>query len=179
MNDIMKSWIYGLYHLVFSIVMWMPFECIRWTLLKIALKHFGRGAFVMRNVEFMSPHRISIGENSVINKGTLLDGRGGIFISDNVDIARDVIIWSCTHDISDESHSTFCKPVNIENHVWIGARATIMPGITIGQGAVIGTGAVVTKNVPPYSIVAGCPAKVIGTRNNRLKYNLNFHPWFT
>ena len=57
-----------------------------------------------------------------------------------------------------------CAPIIIEYDVWIGVIVTILPGVTVGEGAVIGAGAVVTKNVKPFSIVAGVPAKIIGTR---------------
>lgn len=175
----MKSFLSGAYYLVFQIVMWLPAESVRKLWLRLNLKRFGKGAYVMRKVEFISPQRISVGRHSVINKLSLIDGRGGVTIGDNVDIAREVIVWSCTHDPNDPEHSTFCKPVTIEDHVWIGARATVMPGVHIGRGAVIGTGSVVTKDVPAGSIVAGIPARKIGVRSNDLNYTLNFHPWFT
>lgn len=66
----------------------------------------------------------------------------------------------------------------MSDYVWIGARATIMPGVTIGRGAVIATGAVVTKDVPEMAIVAGIPARVIGQRRSALKYTLNYSPFF-
>jgi len=69
-------------------------------------------------------------------------------------------------------------PVTIEDYVWIGHRAIIMPGVTIGRGAVVAAGAVVTKSVPPMSIVAGVPAKIIGQRHSALKYTKYHRPWF-
>lgn len=84
-----------------------------------------------------------------------------IKIGNDVAIARDVIIRDTdAHDILDKEHRRN-KPVKIGNHVWIGTRAIIMKGVTIGDGAIIGAGAIVTKNVPANSIVAGVPAKVI------------------
>lgn len=174
-----RDLIAGAYYLLFSTIMWLPFECVRRVWLIITLKHTGKKIFVMKNVEFMSPQRISIGDNSVVNKGTLLDGRGTLTIGKNVDIAREVIIWTCTHDVNHPKHSTHCSPVTVEDHVWIGCRAIIMPGVKIGRGAVIGAGSVVTKDVPPKTIVAGVPAKIIRERENELTYKLDFHPWFT
>lgn len=84
-----------------------------------------------------------------------------ISIGDNVAIARDVIIRDTdAHSIIDGKHKKN-KPVKIGNHVWIGTRAIIMKGVTIGDGAIIAAGAVVTRNVPANSIVAGVPARVI------------------
>lgn len=84
-----------------------------------------------------------------------------ISIGNDVAIARDVIIRDTdAHDILDSKHKK-TKPVKIGNHVWIGTRAIIMKGVTIGDGAIIGAGAIVTKNIPAKSIVAGVPARVI------------------
>lgn len=82
-------------------------------------------------------------------------------IGEDVAIARDVIIRDTdSHEIIAENHKV-TAPVIIGNHVWIGTRAIIMKGVTVGDGAVIAAGAVVTKDVPPKTIVAGVPAKVI------------------
>lgn len=79
----------------------------------------------------------------------------------NVAIARDVIIRDTDgHEILDEKHR-MVQEIKIGNNVWIGARAMIMKGVTIGDGAIIAAGAIVTKDVPPKTIVAGVPAKVI------------------
>jgi len=68
--------------------------------------------------------------------------------------------------------------VVVGDYVWIGARATILPGVTIGRGAVVAAGALVSRDVPPYAVVGGVPAKVIGERARDLRYTLNFRPWF-
>ena len=70
------------------------------------------------------------------------------------------------------------KPITIEDYAWVGSRATVLPGVTIGRGAVVAAGAVVTKDVPAYAVVGGVPAKVIGERAKDLRYNLSFQPWF-
>lgn len=67
----------------------------------------------------------------------------------------------------------------IEDYVWIASRATILPGVILGKGAVVASGAIVTKDVPPLAIVAGCPAKIIGYRKGDvLQYRHNCRPWF-
>lgn len=175
----LKQAIAGLHYLVFRSIMFIPFETIRNIWLRPNLKKLGKGSFVCRQVEFFKPRWVSIGKDCVINKGAFLDGRGTLTIGDHVDIARDVLIWTSSHDINDPNHATFERPVVIENHAWIGSRAIIMPGVTIGRGAVVGAGSVVTKDVPPLAVVAGVPAKQIGTRKNDLNYRLDFHPWFT
>jgi len=121
---------------------------------------------------------IEIGDNSVINRFTYLDGRFPLKIGNNVNISHYTIIQTLTHD---PDASDFCGvPGNvvIEDHVWIGTRAMIMPGVTIGEGAVIGAGSVVTKDIPPYSIAVGVPAKVIKKRNTELDYKTKYFPFF-
>ena len=114
-----------------------------------------------------------------INSEVLLDGRGGkIIIGNNVDIAREVNIWTLEHDPNDDYHKTKGGDVIIEDYVWIASRATILPNVKIGRGAVIASGSIVTKDVPPMNIVAGIPAKIIGKRKSSLKYNLKYKPMF-
>ena len=115
----------------------------------------------------------------MVNHNVLLDGRGGLLtLANNVDVAQEVVIWTLGHDVHDDFHRDIVAPVTIENYVWIGHRAIIMPGVTLGRGAVVAAGAVVTKSVPAMSIVAGVPAKVIGQRQSALSY-IKFHrPWF-
>jgi maltose O-acetyltransferase len=178
MNTI-KEFFYGLRIFVTSFVMWIPIHLLRMLYLRLFIKHIGRNSTILRNVEVRKPHNISIGDNTVINNKVLLDGRGGrLKIGNNVDIAQEVNIWTLEHDVNDDFHKTIGGDVLIHDYVWISTRATILPGVIINRGAVVASGAVVTKDVPAMSIVGGVPAKVIGMRDNNLKYELNFHPWF-
>lgn len=122
--------------------------------------------------------RIAIGSNVFIGGGTLIDCIESISIDDDVLISYGCnIVDSDNHsvsysirkkDLADWRHggghdwaTTNTKPVHIAKGVWIGARAMILKGVCIGEGAVVGAGSVVTKDVPPYTIVAGNPAKII------------------
>ncbi len=105
---------------------------------------------------------ITVGKNVFINSGCCFQDQGGIEIGDDVLIGQQVVIATLNHDLDPEKRKNmFPAPVKIGKNVWIGAHATILPGITVGEGAVVGAGAVVTKDVPPYAIVAGVPAKII------------------
>lgn len=86
--------------------------------------------------------------------------RGGIMIEDDVQIAANVQHLSNNHDPYDRQILT-CKPIRICRGVWIGAGATVLPGVTIGKHAIVGAASVVTKDVPDYAVVAGNPARVI------------------
>ena len=85
---------------------------------------------------------------------------GGITIEDNVQIGPEVTMVTTNHDFNDR-YTLICKGIHIKKNVWIGARAVILPGVTIGENAVIAGGAVVTKDVEPNTVVGGNPAKVI------------------
>lgn len=150
----------------------IPCYLIRHAWLHLFLKSMGKGNAIKRHVEIIIPRRVEIGDNNTINHNVLLDGRGGLTIGSNVDIAQDVIIWTEQHDYNSDDYRGEMKPVIIEDYVWIASRATILPGVTIHKGAVVACGAIVTKDVPPMTVVAGVPAKIIGNRNSNLLYTL-------
>jgi len=118
---------------------------------------------------FYSPRQVRrdglrIGAFTRINRGCCLDARGSITLGDNVSISRDTMILTAYHQPDDPGFAVASRPVVIEDHVWIGARAMIMPGVRVGRGSVVAAGAVVTRDVAPLTIVAGMPARPIGTR---------------
>jgi maltose O-acetyltransferase len=136
---------------------------------KYKFKHFGKKSTIIFPSVFFGYNNISIGEYTDIGAFANIWGNGGLFIGDRVLIASHVVITTLTHDYSFHQIKfapSISKPIRIENDVWIGTHAVIMPGITIGEGAVVGAGAVVTKDVPPYAIVVGVPAKIVKYRNN-------------
>lgn len=105
---------------------------------------------------------IHVGKNVFINSGCRFQDQGGITIGDGVLIGHNVVLATLNHDMNPRKRSTLHPaPITIGNDVWIGANATVLPGVTIGDGAVIAAGAVVTKDVPSNVIVGGVPAKII------------------
>ena len=121
---------------------------------------------------------IKIGINSVINRNCYLDGRGGLTIGNNVSVSPEVHFITATHDAQNKNFAYTINSVVVEDFVWVGTRATILPGVTLGKGCVIATGAVVSKNVDPYTIVGGVPAKKIGDRISDLDYHCKWMPPF-
>ena len=105
---------------------------------------------------------IKIGKRVFINAGCQFQDQGGIEIGDDVLIGPQTIIATLNHDPNPEKRGGMIpKPVRICDKVWLGARVTICPGVTIGESAIVGAGAVVTKDVPPRTVVAGVPARIL------------------
>jgi acetyltransferase-like isoleucine patch superfamily enzyme len=103
-----------------------------------------------------------IGDNTFINTGVIVSVRSKVHIGKNCQIANQVIIMDNDfHGVEDRDRPEKPHRVIIEDDVWLATRCTILKGITIGKGAVVAAGAVVTKDVAPYTLVGGVPAKVI------------------
>jgi acetyltransferase-like isoleucine patch superfamily enzyme len=120
-------------------------------------------------------HTLRIGDHSRVSRGCTLDARGAIQIGANVSIAPESVILTTQHLYDSPEFAIESRPVVIEDYVWIGYRAMLLPGVTIGRGAVIAAAAVVTKDVAPGTIVAGNPARVIGHRSLKPAYTLWEH----
>jgi maltose O-acetyltransferase len=139
----------------------------------------GVGVLLGLRLWFYSPgqvrrSRTRIGRGTRINRDCALDTRGGLSIGDHVSISPEVVVLTADHDRDDPAFPLRHRPVVIEDHVWIGMRAMVLPGVRIGRGAVVAAGAVVTRDVEPLSIVAGIPARVVGHRGpEALAYSLD------
>ena len=107
-------------------------------------------------------HNIRIGKNVWIQQGCTFMDRGGITIGDNVFIAPKVNLVTLNHSLDPALRSaTVAKPIVIEDGVWIGINSTVLQGVTIGKNSVVGANSVVTRDVPPNTVVAGNPAKFV------------------
>lgn len=145
---------------------------IRGRLCKYIFPKCGDNIDVEPMAYFFSGGALHIGSNSGIGRGAYLSnisGGGEILIGDNVMMAPEVVILTSMHNFSDVSvpmnrQGHYLSRVVIEDDVWIGYRAMVLPGTTIGKGSIIAAGAVVTKDVPPYSIVGGVPARLLKKR---------------
>lgn len=159
----MNTFLRELFELTNSIIMSIPIHILRLGWMKLLMSHLGKNACFLRHIRLHTPWRINIGDNVVVNLGVMLDGRKGLKIGKNVDIGEYVCIWTLQHSINDGTHSLVGAPVIIEDNVWIAPHSIILPGTVIGEGGVVSTGSVVTKDVPPHTLVGGVPAKVIKT----------------
>lgn len=133
---------------------------------------------IHRGCKFFHIGNISIGKNTVINFGCYLDNRRGITIGDNVGIAHNTKIYTLGHDLDDPQFKTKGAPVTINDNVFVFSNVLVMPGVTIGEGAVVLAGSVVTKDVEPWTIVGGNPARKIRERSREIDYKQIYRYWF-
>jgi len=159
--------------MLLHITTYMPLHSVRNLIWQLAGVKMGSHSTLHTGVRVFDPRGIKIGDGSIIGYATFIDGRDKVVIGDNTDIASEVMIYSQEHDLSAEDFAARSGQVTIGNYVFIGPRAIILPGVTIGDGAVVAAGAVVTKDVAPFAIVGGVPAKLIGERQlKNPKYKL-------
>ena len=122
--------------------------------------NLGENSSIMAPIAGAAFDHIKIGDNVFINSNSLLMARGGITIEDEVMLAANVQLLSNNHDEYDRQ-VLICKPILIKKGAWIGAGASILPGVTVGKYAIVGANSVVSKDIPDYAVAVGSPAKVI------------------
>lgn len=138
---------------------------VRFLAWKAVLRNIGEDTNIYPHVVIHNPHKVSFGAHCSVAEFVHIWGAGGVTIGDDVLIAAGTVITSQTHDPAGERYrDRDCyQPVVIESNVWIGSGAIVLPGVTVESGAIIAAGAVVSRDVPARTIVAGTPARPVGT----------------
>lgn len=136
----------------------------------------GKNTFPCRRVEVLLPKGLRLANGVAVGWFSELDARGGITVSHDTNISSHVKMITGSHDVDDPNFTADFRPIHVGHHCWIGTGAVILQGVTIGDGAVVAAGAVVTKDIPPYEIWGGVPAKFIRKRTSKLTYTIGAPP---
>ncbi|MDR1157993.1 MAG: acyltransferase [Oscillospiraceae bacterium] len=156
----------------------IPAYWLRRLLYCVAGMKIGRGSRLAMKVIVFLPWKIRIGANTMVNEYTILDGRGGLEIGDNVSISMFAIIYSASHKAHSDTFESFKEKVNIDDNVWIGARAIVLPGSRLSKGSVLAAGSSFTGETEENGIYAGVPATFRKMRAISDSYRLGRHLYF-
>lgn len=166
-------------YMVNDILPHIPFWALRRPLLRVARLRIGHKSFIMKRCYIMNANRVVIGNYTHLNRGCMLDARGGIEIGSNVSLSYDCRLITGSHSVRSPHFSASYLPIRIGDYAWLGVGATVLQGVTVGEGAVVCAGAVVTRDVEPYAIVGGVPARKIGERPRGVDYHCVWDAPFT
>ncbi|KYH43056.1 DapH/DapD/GlmU-related protein [Branchiibius sp. NY16-3462-2] len=153
---------------------YVPSHRVRAGCYRLAGMQLPKTSSIHWRAEFYAPDLITIGQHCTIGDTAFLDGRSGLVIGDNVNLGSHVTIYTRQHDVDSPDFAEVGGPVHIGDYAWIASHAIVLPGVTIGEGAVVAAGSVVTKDVAPYTLVGGNPARYIRDRNRDLRYQLGY-----
>jgi len=159
-----ESYLLDLCLMLLNLTTYIPLHSLRNWIWRLSGLTLGPHSTFHTGVRVYDPRHIVVGEGTIVGYGSFIDGRDKVEIGDHTDIASEVMIYSQEHDLTAPDFHAVEAPVSIGDYVFIGPRAIILPGVTIGNGAVVAAGAVVTKDVAPFDIVGGVPAKMIAQR---------------
>lgn len=144
----------------------------------VYLMSLDKDVVIYGGLEVRQPTNCKIGKGTIVGSNCILDARAGIRIGKNVNISSNASFWTLQHDYRDPYFRCLQEhfgPITVGDRAWIGPNTIILHNVNIGEGAVVAAGAVVTKDVPPYTLVGGIPAKVIGSRPTELSYEFEGH----
>jgi acetyltransferase-like isoleucine patch superfamily enzyme len=163
---------------VFNLVLRLaPGHGLRILILNLAGARIDRGSAVHSGCYFTRPGRLVVGPDCTVNFGCYLDTRGGIRIGRNVMVGHRTRIYTAGHAIDDPTFAGYQAAVTLEDHAVIFPNVQLMPGVTIGEGAVVLTGSVVAKDVAPYCVVGGNPARQVKQRSREIAYTHRYKVW--
>ena len=151
---------------------WTParfslFIAWRRLILRVFGAKIGKGCWIWPHIRVRAPWNLEMGAYSTLSNGVNCYTVDRIVIGHDATISEDVFLCTASHDISSPIMELTYRPIYVEDNVWVASRAIVLPGVTLGEGSVVGAGAVVTKDVVPWTVVGGNPAREIGKREIR------------
>ncbi|MEO6981442.1 MAG: acyltransferase [Mucilaginibacter sp.] len=156
--------------LIFALPRHNLFNVFKANFLRLLGSKIGRRITFYPGIKISPGNHLKLGDQVDLAWGVLITTAGGVEIGDRTLVGYNTMIFSANHVVPPGIEKIFYaghakKKVSIANDVWIGAGCIILPGVTVGEGAIIGAGSVVTKDVKPYTLVGGVPARLIKNRN--------------
>lgn len=149
---------------LFRLLPGVPFRYVRNMLLRLFGAQIPLGSLVYSSCRIWGPWNLVIGKNSCIGPNTQIYNRAKVVIGDNAVVSQGSYLCTASHDITDPRHSVVMRPITVGDRAWVAADAFVGMGVTIGEGAVVGARAAVFKDVEPWTVVGGNPAKFIKKR---------------
>ena len=157
----------------------VPWNTLRLRYLRALGMTWGEHTYLFGGSEVLAPENLRIEGNCHIGRLCQIDARGGITIGRNVVIASHTLLITADHDPQAPGFDGRLGPIRIDDRVWIGSRVVVLKGVVIGEGAVVAAGSVVHRDVPPWTIVGGVPAKPLGSRSRQQTYEIDYGPeWY-
>lgn len=153
-----------LYFFFNHVIAHIPCLFLRMLMLRLFGAKIGKKSIIDMGFYVMNPSGLVIGCHCHINRGVMLDARGGLQIGNNVSVSHNVTFCSGSHDYNSPQFEYSPGRIIVGDNVWIGINSTVLKNVKLGNGAVIAAGGVVTKDVPPFEVWGGVPAKKIGER---------------
>lgn len=155
-----------LWYLANALLVESRFSCstVRVLLLRLFGASVGEGVVIKPRVRIKYPWKLSIADNVWIGEEVWIDNLASVTIKNNVCISQGAYLLCGNHDYSKEAFDLIIKPIDLEEGVWIGAKAIVCPGVRCGSHAVLGAGSVTSTDLAPYSIYRGNPARRIRDR---------------
>ena len=163
-QDRLRRWGWNFIRLALFRFSFLHFHGWRIWLLRLCGAKIGKGCAVFPSVLIRAPWKLEMGDYSALSADVDCYSVDTIKIGSHVTVSKEAFLCCASHDISSPIMELTYRPIVIHDHAWIAARAFISPGVTVGEGAVVGACAVVTRDVEPWTVVAGNPAKMVKKR---------------
>jgi putative colanic acid biosynthesis acetyltransferase WcaF len=142
----------------------LPISALKCIVLRLFGAKVGRGVYIKPGVNVKFPWHLEIGDYCWVGEGAWIDNLAPVTIGSHVCISQGVYLCTGNHDWKSPNMKLFLRPIILQNGCWIGAKATICPGVKVSTGSVIAVGSVLTKDIPSYQVWAGNPAHYVRDR---------------
>ena len=152
------------FSLIFFKSSWLPFTFIKVFILRIFGAKIGKSVVIKPSVNIKYPWKLSLANHVWIGENVWIDNIDNVVIGNNVCISQGAFLLCGNHNYKKDSFDLITKPIIVEDGVWIGAKSTVLPGVTAKSHSILSAGSVTSKNLEPYSIYRGNPAEKVSIR---------------